>query len=168
LTDERQFAALLFAVGLASAVVTTSLLGLAFAAMGLVSLLVGYRRKSSLSVAVTGLFLYYPLALGIGRVVSEGWSFVASSVILVLLAERLNFEYNLSKTLESPLGIDEESRNLAMSLSESHFVSLVLFVAASAGLAILSLAISNVVAYFPLLAGSSILLVFILWVYSRR
>jgi hypothetical protein len=55
-----------------------------------------------------------------------------------------------------------------MKLSESHFRGLMLFATASVALAALSFGVSNVVAYFPLLAASSILLAFALWVYVRR
>jgi hypothetical protein len=168
MTDERHFGVALFAVGLASTVVSNSLAGTGLGALGLASLVVGYRMRSSPSVAISGLFIYYPLSLAVGRVVPGGWSFVVSSILVISLAERLDFEYHLSKSLESPLGIDEESRNLAMSLSESHFGGLLLFIAGSVALALLSFGVSDVVAYYPLLAASSILLVFVLWVYTRR
>jgi len=168
MTDERHFAVALFAVGLASAGISNSLIGIVLAALGLISLVIGYRIRSSSSVAFSGLFIYYPLSLSIGRVIPGGWSYVVSSILVISLAERLDFEYHLSKSLESPLGIDEESRNLAMSLSESHFAGLLLFVTGSVALTLLSFGFSNIVAYYPLLAASSILLVFILWAYTRR
>ena len=168
MTDERQTAVGFLVVAVGAAIASNSDIGLALVASSLVALLVGYRPKSSLTVAAAGLLLYYPLALGFGRLAPGPWGYIASSVILIPLSERLSFEYRMSSPMKAPPGMDEESRSLAAGLARSHDRRLVWFVGASAAVSALSLGASALTAYWIVLVGGSVLLLFALWVYGRR
>jgi len=167
-TDERQMAILYLAVAVVAAVASSDPLGLALVALSLVALLVGYKRKILLSAAATGLLLYYPLALAFGRVIPGGWGFVASSVVLIPLSERLSFEYRRSSAQKAPLGMDEESRALAAGLAKSHGVKLAWYAGAAASISALSVVASALAPYWVVLVASSVLLLFALWAYGRR
>lgn len=168
MTDERQLAVAYLAVAVAAAIASSSPIGLALVASSLVALLVGYRRKSPLSTAAAGLLLYYPIAVAFGRLIPGGWGYVASSVLLIPLSERLSFEYRMSSVLRTPLGVDEESRSLAAGLSKSHGERLVWYAGAAVAMSALSLAASVFTPYWILLVAGSVLLIFALWAYSRR
>ncbi len=168
MTDERQMAVIYLAVAIVAAVASGDPLGLALVALSLVALLVGYRGKISLSAAATGLLLYYPLGLAFGRALPGGWAFVASSVVLIPLSERLGFEYRRSLAQKAPLGMDEESRSLAAGLAKSHGVKLVWYVGAATAMSALSVAASALTPYWVVLVVGSVLLLFALWAYGRR
>jgi len=168
MTDERQMAVVYLAVAVVAAVASSDPLGLALVALSLIALLVGYRRKISVSTAATGLLLYYPLALAFGRVTPGGWGYVASSVVLIPLSEKLSFEYRMSSAQKAPLGMDEESRSLAAGLAKSHGVKLLWYVGAAAATSALSVVASVLTSYWIILVAASVLLLFALWAYSRR
>jgi hypothetical protein len=168
LTDERELAVAFLATASACAFIVHSQTGLALIAASLVALFAGYRRRSVESAAAAGILLYYPLAVATSPLIPGGWSFIASSIVLVILSERLSFEYRMARALKTPLGIDQESKVLASGLSRAHAKGLAWFVALSSGVALSAFAVSLFFAYFPLLAAASILLAIALWAYSRR
>lgn len=152
----------------ASAIALASVAGLALVAVSLVSLIVGYLRKAPISTAVAGLALYYPLAVVLGHVIPMEWNYVASATLLILLSEKLSFEYRLSTSMQVPLGVDEESRMLAARLSSAHSVKLLWFASAAVAVSAASILASVFSPYIPVLITACVLLVLALWVYTHR
>jgi len=165
---ERQVAVVYLAVAVMAAVASSSPLGLALVVSSLVALLVGYSRRMPLSAAAAGLLLYYPLALAFGRLAPGAWGYLASSVALIPLSERLSFEYRMSSAQKTPLGMDEESRSLAAGLAKIHGEKLVWYIGAAGAMSALSLAASALTPYWVVLVAGSVLLLFVLWAYGRR
>jgi|GEM_PF-6437599 len=168
MTGAKQLAEAYLATEIVSAIVVGSLVGLALVALSLVALLAGYRKRLTFSTAAAGLFLYYPLAVAFGRLVPGALGYVASATALILLSERLSFEYYLSSALETPRGVDEESRLVAVRLSRSHGVKLVWYACMAFAVSAASVLASTFVPNLPLLAAAFVLLVFVLWAYTRR
>ncbi len=167
MTHERELAVAYLGVAAAGAIAVNSTAGLALVALSLLSLIFGYRRKWGPSTAAVGLFLYYPVAISLGRVVPGGWNYAASAVLLIILSESLSFEYQLSTALDVPFGVDEESRVLTAKLSKSHGVKLVLYAGGAIALSAASVLATVLTRYPPLLPLVSVLLVFALWAYTR-
>ena len=168
MTDARQLAGAYLVAEAVSAIAVGSLAGLTLVALSLVALLAGYRNRLTFSTAAAGLLLYYPLAVTLGHLVPGAWGFVASATALIVLSERLSFEYYLSSSLETERGVDEESRLVAVRLSRSHGVSLVWYACLAFAVAAASLFASTFETNLYLLAASSVLLIFALWAYARR
>jgi len=168
LTDVRHLAGAYLVAEFISAIAVGSLAGLALVALSLVALTAGYRKKLTFSTAAAGMFLYYPLAVALGHLVPGAWSYLASAMTLILLSERLSFEYYLSSAFETPRGVDEESRLLSVKLSRSHGVNLILYACLAFAVASASVLASIFVTNPILLAAASVLLVFSLWTYARR
>jgi hypothetical protein len=165
---ERQVAVVYLVVTVGAAGASNFPIGLALVVSSLVALLVGYSRRIPLSAAAAGLLLYYPLALAFGRLAPGAWGYLASSVVLIPLSERLSFEYRMSSAQKAPLGMDEESRSLAAGLAKTHGEKLVWYVGAAAATSTLSLVVSALTPYWVLLVTGSVLLLFALWAYGRR
>ncbi|MGP8124693.1 MAG: hypothetical protein ACLQEQ_02345 [Nitrososphaerales archaeon] len=168
MTDVRQLAGAYLVAEIVSAVAVGSLAGLALVALSLVALLAGYSKKLTFSTAAAGLFLYYPLAVAFGHLVPGAWGYLASATSLILLSERLSFEYYLSSALETTRGVDEESSLVAVRLSRSHSVRLVWYALLAFTVSAASLLASTFLTNVPVLAAASVLLVFALWAYTRR
>lgn len=168
MTDERQLVVAYLGVAIASAVSVTSSAGLTLVALSLIAILVGFWRKAAPSAAVAGVFLYYPLAVAFGHFMPAAWNYIASATLVIILSERLSFEYSVSSILDTPLGVDEESRSQAASLSKAHGLRLLWFAGAALGVAALSLFASAFTPFFPLLTTASVALVLVLWVYTHR
>lgn len=168
MTSVRRLAEAYLATEIVSAVFVGSLAGLGLVALSLVALLAGYRRKLTFSTAAAGLFLYYPLAVAFGRLVPGAFGYVASATALILLSERLSFEYYLSSALETPRGVDEESRLVEVRLSRSQGVKLVWYACMAFAVSAASVLAATFATNLPLLAAAFVLLVFALWAYTRR
>ena len=168
LTEKRKLAVAFLAASIAGALSVNSPTGLSLVALSLVSLIAGYRNNIAATAAVAGLFLYYPFATAMGHLVPGFWGYMLAGGALIILSERLSFEYHLSTGPEAQLGVDEESRRLAGALSKSHAIRLVWFGAMATTVAGLAFLATSVTKYTPLLAAASVLLVFALWGYSRR
>ena len=166
--DQRTFAVAFFVAALLASIFVTTQAALALVAVSLGALLLGYRRKATYSPAVSAFFLYYPLAAALARFVPGPWGFVAAGGALILLSEKLSFEYHVSSSLEGPLGMDEESRELMGSLSKTHGARLAWFALLCTIVSLLASVASSYAPYLQLLAGAAVLLVFALWGYSRR
>lgn len=168
MTYRRQLVLAYLGTAMVVVVAVNSALSFVLVALSLVALGLGYGRRSSPSVAVAGILLYQPLAVVLTFLIPGLWSYVASALILVVLSERLSFEYQLSSVLDSPAGTDEESRVLAERLSKSHARVLIAYAIVAAGVSSLSPLASGVVFYSSVLAVASILLMLVLWTNSRR
>ena len=145
-----------------------SYVDVALVVLSLVSLILGYGESIGASSAVMGVLLYQPLAVAIERFVPELWSYLVSSIILIVLSERLSFEYQMASVLETPTGVDEYSRSFAEGLSRSHGRGLFYYALLAGGVSSLALLTSFPILYPSILAIASMLLMFILWIYTRR
>jgi hypothetical protein len=152
----------------AAAVVSWDRLVSVIVAACLALLLVGFVWKRVVPTLLAGLLLYPALAVALTRVLPATWSYLASGLFVIVVCERMTFEYDLSAVLESPTGIDAEARSLASEVSRAHTRKISLYVA----LAALVIAGSAMVSAFTLYASvpiaAAMLLILVILVYATR
>lgn len=168
MNGRKQVALLFLGSEAFSAALAESSVGLVLVALSLVALFVGYVKRSGRTTVGAGLCLYYPLSLALSRIVSGAWSYLASATVLIVITEGLAFQYQLSSVLDSPRGVDEESRLLASALSKSHTSSLVWFTLLSSVVSSFSLVASKAPQFAPLIAAAAIALMVVTRLYARR
>jgi len=92
----RPFAIILLLAAAAAAVASWNLLASAIAAACTASLLVGIAWKRVMPTMLAGLLLYPALAVALTRVLPTAWSCLASGLLLIVVCERMTFEYEAS------------------------------------------------------------------------
>jgi hypothetical protein len=164
----RPLAIILLLAAAAAAVVSWNPLVSLLVAAGAASLLLGFVWKRALPTLIAGLLLYPPLALALIKALPASWSYLASGLFVIVVCERMTFEYDLSSALGSPTGIDAEARSLASEVSRAHARRVYQY-SFLAGLVIAgSVVASGFTVYAPELIAAAILLMVAILVYATR
>jgi hypothetical protein len=117
---------------------------------------------------LAGLFLYPPLAVALTRVLPAAWSFLASGLFVIVVCERMTFEYEVSAVLESPTGVDAEVRSRVSEVSRAHARKISMYVGLAALVIAGSAAASAFTVYAPELIVAAMLLILVILVYATR
>ena len=164
----RPYAMILLLAALAAAVVSWSSLASAMVVACAISLLVGLVWKRPMPTLLAGLFLYPPLAVALTRVLPAAWSFLASGLFVIVVCERMTFEYEVSAVLESPTGVDAEVRSRVSEVSRAHARKISMYVGLAALVIAGSAAASAFTVYAPELIVAAMLLILVILVYATR
>jgi hypothetical protein len=158
---------LLVAAAAAVAVLRDSLVA-TLVGVGVALLLVGFVWRRVLPTLLAGLLLYPAFALALADVVPLAWSCLGSGLLVIVLCERITFEYEMSGALEAPTGVDSEASALASGLSKAHARRLSAY-AALAALVIVGAAVASAFTLYAseLIAAAMLLMVLVLY-YSTR
>lgn len=133
-----------------------------------ISLLAGLAWKRVLPTLLAGCLLYPVLAVALTRVLAPTWSFLASGLFVIVVCERMTFEYELSIVLESPTGIDAEARSRGLEVSRAHMRKTFLYVALAALVIAGSWVASAFTVYASELIVTTMLLMLVVLVYATR
>ena len=87
---------------------------------------------------------------------------------MIVVCERMTFEYEVSAVLVSPKGIDAETRSLASEVSRAHARKMSLYVALAALVIAGSAVASAFTVYASELIAAGMLLVLAIFVYATR
>jgi hypothetical protein len=164
----KPFAMVLLLVAAAAAVASWDVLASVMVAACLASLLVGFLRRRLVPTLLAGLLLYPALAVALTKVFPATWSYLASGLFVIVICERMTFEYDLSAVLESATGIDTEARSLASEVSRAHTRKMSLYVALAALVIAGSAAASAFTVYASELIAAAMLLMLVILVYATR
>lgn len=164
----RPYTIILLIAAAASAVASWDLLASVLAAACAASLVAGFVWKRVLPTLLAGLLLYPPLAVALTRVLPAAWSYLASGLFVIVVCERMTFEYDVSKALESPTGIDAEARSRVSEVSRAHTRKMFLYVALAALVIAGSAATSAYTLYAPELIAAGMLLMLAVLFYATR
>ena len=164
----RPFAIALLLSAAASAVVLWDALAAVLAAGCAVSLLVGLTWRRTMPTIFAGCLLYAPLAVALTSILPGTWGYLASGLFIIVISERMTFEYDVSAVLESPTGVDARVRSLVSDVSRAHARKLLTY----AALATIVIAASAFASYFTVyaseLVAASVLLMLVVLVYKGR
>lgn len=164
----RPFAIISLLAAAAAAVVSWNRLASVMVAACTACLVVGLVWKRVTPTLLAGMLLYPVLAVALAMVLPATWSFLAAGLFVIVVCERMTFEYELSAVLESPTGVDAEARRLISEVSRAHAKKTSLYVA----LAALVIAGSAITSAFTLYASefvaAAMLLMFVILVYATR
>lgn len=158
---------LLLAAG-AAAVASWGILASLLAASCAASLMAGLTWKRVMPTLLAGCLLYPVLAVALARVLPPAWSVFASGLFVIVVCERLTFEYELSVVLESPTGIDEEARSRASEISRAHARRMSLYIVLAVLVIAGSAAASAFTVYASELIAAAMLLMLTVLVYATR
>lgn len=164
----RPYALILLLAAAASSVVSWNFLTSALAGACAASLLAGLAWKKAMPTLLAGCLVYPVLGVTLARVLPVAWSFLASGLFLIVVCERITFEYEVSEVLESPTGVDAEARSRASEVSKSHARKMAQFVALAALVMAGSAIVSAFSIYASVLVAAAILLVLVVLVYATR
>lgn len=164
----RPFAIILLLAAAAAAVASWNLLVSVMAAASTASLLGGIAWKRVMPTLLAGLLLYPALAVALTRVLPAAWSCLASGLFLIVVCERMTFEYDVSAVLESPTGVDAEARSLVSHVSRAHTKKMSTYVALAALVIAGSAAASAFTVYASELIVAAMLLMLVVFVYATR
>ena len=128
----RPFALALLLAAAAAAVVSWNSLASLLVAACAASLVAGFIRKRVLPTLLAGLLLYPALAMALTTLLPAAWSYLLSGLFVIVICESMTFEYDVSAVLESPTGIDAETRSLLSEVSRAHTRRTSLYVALAA------------------------------------
>jgi hypothetical protein len=159
---------LMYAIGIGSAVLSGSRVSLYLVLGSAAALTAAYATRGVLLTFLAGWLMYYPVGLVLSAYVGVVGGFLASGFIVVLLAERLSFDAEISGVLESPSGVDAEVKTRALELSHEHSRQLLMLSGAFAAVAAVSIPVAKVTPYAGVLVASAVLLMFLLRSYARR
>jgi hypothetical protein len=164
----RPFAITLLGTSAVAAVVSWNFLAsLVVAACG-TSLVVGFVWKRVLPTLIAGLLLYPVLAVALTTVLPATWSYLASGLFVIVLCERLTFEYDASRVLESPTGIDAETRSLVSQVSRAHTKKMFTYIALAALVVAGSAVASTYTVRASELIAAAMLLFLVVLIYAIR
>ena len=164
----RPFAIILLLAAAAAAAVSWDPLVSVMVAACTVSLLVGIVWKRVMPTLLAGLLLYPDLAMALARVLPATWSYLASGLFVIVICERMTFEYEMSAVLESPTGVDAEARSLVSEVSRAHTKKMSMYIALAAFVITGSAAASAFTVYASELIAAAMLLMLVVLVYSTR
>jgi hypothetical protein len=164
----RPLAAILVLVATAAAVAAWNPVASVMVAACAIFLLVGLAWKRVLPTLLAGCLLYPVLAVALTRGLLATWSFLASGLFVIVVCERMTFEYELSTVLESPTGIDAEARSRALEVSRAHMRKISLYVALAAFVIAGSVVVSTFTVYASELIAATMLLMLVVLVYATR
>ena len=164
----RPFAIILLLAAAAAAVASWNTLVSVLAAASTASLLAGTARKRVMPTLLAGLLLYPALAVALTRVLPAAWSCFASGLFLIVVCERMTFEYEVSAVLECPTGVDAEARSLVSAVSRAHTKRMSIYVALAALVVAGSAAASAFTVYASELIVAAMLLMLVVLVYATR
>jgi len=167
MSDKPPAALLLFAAAAAAVVLWTASATIVVGAC-VVVLFIGFRWKRVVLTMLSGWFLYVPLASALAKVLPAAWSYLASGLFVIVVSERLVFEYETSAVLVSRTGVDGEARSLISEVSRAHRRRLSVYVALSAGVMAASLVVAGLTSYASELIAATILLMLVTMVYATR
>lgn len=164
----RPFAMILLLAAAAAAVVSWNPLVSMMVAACAVSLLVGFVWKRPLPTLLSGWLLYPALAKALTTVLPATWSYLASGLFVIVICERMTFEYEVSVVLGSPTGIDAEARSLVAEVSRAHVRKTSLYIAIAALIIAGSAGASAFTVYASELIIAAMLLMLVIIVYATR
>ncbi|MGD0395741.1 MAG: hypothetical protein ABSB26_02365 [Nitrososphaerales archaeon] len=164
----RPFAMILLLAAVVAAVVSSNALATVMVAACTASLVVGFAWKRVMPTLLAGLFLYPALAVALTTVLPTALSYLASGLFVIVICERMTFEYDVSTVLGSPTGIDAEARSLVSEVSRAHTRKMSLYVALAALVIAGSATTSTFTAYAWVLVAAAMLLVLVVLVYATR
>jgi hypothetical protein len=164
----KPYATILLLSAVGAAVFAGNPLGSAMVAACVALLLAGYVWKKTMPTLLSGLLLYPVLAVALAGVLPVTWSFLASGLFVIVICERMTFEYEVSTVLESPTGIDAEARLRTSAVSKAHTRKMSMYVALAALVIACSTAVSVFTVYASELTVAAMLLMLALLVYATR
>jgi hypothetical protein len=164
----RALAVLLLCTGALAAVIIWNPLATFMVGACTVALLVGFRWKRGLPTLAGGWLLYPPLAVALTKFIPAFWSYLASGLFIIVVSERLIFEYEVSLVLESPVGVDAEARSLVSELSKAHAKKMSAYVALAVAVMAASAAVSDTTHYASELIAATLFLIIIIAIYVTR
>jgi|GEM_PF-564785 len=163
----RPFAVILLLAAAAAAVISWNPLASVMVGACAASLVAGFVWKKVLPTLIAGLLLYPPLAMALTTALPPSWSCLASGLFVIVVCERMTFEYEVSAVLVSPTGIDAETRSLASEVSRAHAKKMSLYVVLAAMVIAGSAVASAFTVYASELIAAAMLLVLAVFVYAR-
>jgi hypothetical protein len=155
------------ALAIAACLLLESPLVIAMAIAAIACLAVSYRYRLSFASYLTGLFLYYPLALVLSSPLGIVDGFLVSATVVVVLSERMSFENEISPVVEATLGVDSETIDLANTLGSYHWRKLGEFVLLASIVAGASLLLGTTSQLVQVLVSSTMILMFVVFAYVR-
>jgi hypothetical protein len=164
----RLLAAVIYAIGLATALVFETPLILALVSFSVVSLTVGYRYRSALATFTAGWLLYYPLALTLVFLLGPVAAYLAAGVAVTALSERLSFENELSLVVEAPTVVDAEALGLANRLAAAHTKKLAQFLLVVVVVFAASVPLAGLTPTAAVVMSVAVILMFVTYAYVRR
>ena len=164
----RPFAIALLLTAAATSVITLSFELTLLAALGTVFLLLGFTWKRTVPTLLAGCLLYVPLAVVLALMLPLTWSYFVSGLILIVICERITFEYDTGEVLGSPTGIDAGARSLVQEVSRAHARKISQYVALATLVILGSAAASYFTVYASELTSAAVLLMLVIIVYSTR
>ena len=164
----RPYALLLLLSGAVSAAVLWYPLATGLVGAAAALLLAGFHWRRAMPTLVAGFLLYAPLALALAEALPALWSYILSALYVIVVCERMTFEYELSEVLRSPTGIDVDSESKVAKASREHAKGLAYFVSLSGLVMAGAAAASYLTVLAPEFIAAGILLMLVLVVYSRR
>ena len=164
----RPYAAILLVAAAVSAVTVWNAFATIIIGGSVAALLVGLQWKRTATTVAAGWLLYLPVAVALTRILPFSWSYLAAGLFVVIVPERLVFEYDVSAVLGAPTGVDAEVKSNASKVSRSHWMAMSMYATlALAVMAIASLA-TGLTSYASELIAAAVLLIFVIVVYARR
>jgi len=164
----RPFAVTMLLAAAAAAVISWNSLGSVMVGACAASLVAGFVWKRVLPTLLAGLLLYPPLAMALTSLLPPAWSCLASGLFVIVVCERMTFEYEASAMLGSPTGIDAEARSLVSEVSRAHTRKVFLYIALAALVIAGSAAATAFTVYASELIAAAMLLVLAIFVYATR
>ena len=158
---------LLFAAATAAVVSWNSLTSTLVAACT-ACLLVGFVWRRILPTLLAGVLLYPALALAMTAALPAAWSCLASGLFVIVVCERMTFEYEASEVLGSSTGVDAEARSLVSEVSRAHARKLALYVTLASLVIAGSALVSRFTVYASVLVAAAMLLMLAVLAYATR
>ncbi len=164
----RPYAMVLLLATTAAAVASWDFLMSVLAAVCAASLLAGLVWKRVLPTLFAGCLLYPVLAVALTRVFPATWSFLASGLFVIVVCERMTFEYDVSMVVESPTGVNAETKSWVSEVSRAHTRKMSRYVALAALVIAGAAAASASTVYASELVAAAMLLMLVVLVYATR
>ncbi len=164
----RPYAIVLLLAAAAAAVVSWNPLASVLVTGCAALLVAGFVWKRVLPTLLSGLLVYPALAVALTRILPATWSYLASGLFVIVICERMTFEYEVSAVLGSPTGIDAGARSLVSEVSRAHTRKLALYVALAALVIAGSILVSAFTVYASELIAAAMLLMLVIYFYATR
>ena len=165
----RPYAIVLLFAAATAAVVSWNSLASTLVAACTACLLVGFVWRRILPTLLAGVLLYPALALAMKTAaLSAAWSCLASGLFVIVVCERMTFEYDASEVLGSSTGVDAEARSLVSEVSRAHARKLVLYVTLASLVIAGSALVSTFTVYASVLVAAAMLLMLAVLAYATR
>ena len=164
----RPYAITLLFAAAASAVVSWNSLSSMAVAMCAVCLVGGFVWRRIWPTLLSGLLLYPALAVALNTILPTTLGYLASALFVIVVCERLTFEYDVTAVLGSLTGIDAEARTLVSEISRKHAKRLLIFAAFATVVIAGSAVAASITVYASELIAAGLLLFIVVFVYATR